>query len=147
MRNEFTAIVEKDVPWYIAYCAEVTGANGQGKSREECLSNLRQAILPILEHRREESLRYRPHLMPDTNSLSSDEARTARPTLRRHGCVLRREGKEHTLWENPQTGHAEAVPRQSEIANLVPNSAICRFPTHRDELEQSRTEILSSDAR
>ena len=20
--------------------------------------------------------------------------------LRRHGCVLRREGKEHTLWEN-----------------------------------------------
>ena len=30
--------------------------------------------------------------------------------LRRHGCVLRREGSEHTLWENPQTGHAEAVP-------------------------------------
>ena len=32
--------------------------------------------------------------------------------LRRNGCVLRREGKEHSLWENPQTGHAEAVPRQ-----------------------------------
>lgn len=25
--------------------------------------------------------------------------------LRRYVCVLRREGKEHTLWENPQTGH------------------------------------------
>jgi hypothetical protein len=24
--------------------------------------------------------------------------------LRRNGCVLRREGKEHTLWENPRTG-------------------------------------------
>jgi mRNA interferase HicA len=24
--------------------------------------------------------------------------------LRRHGCILRREGKEHSLWENPQTG-------------------------------------------
>jgi hypothetical protein len=35
--------------------------------------------------------------------------------LRRHGCVLRREGKEHTLWENPQTGHADAVPRHAEI--------------------------------
>jgi len=39
--------------------------------------------------------------------------------LRRHGCVLRTEGKEHSLWENPQTGHAEAVPRHSEIANLL----------------------------
>ncbi|MGB7762702.1 MAG: type II toxin-antitoxin system HicB family antitoxin [Bryobacteraceae bacterium] len=57
MRNEFTAIVEKDVPWYIAYCAEVPGANGQGKSRAECLANLREAITLILEHRREDSLR------------------------------------------------------------------------------------------
>src|SRR5437764_15448869 len=45
--------------------------------------------------------------------------------LRRHGCVLRREGKEHTLWENPQTGHAEAVPRHSEIASLLARK-ICR---------------------
>ena len=29
--------------------------------------------------------------------------------LRRHGCVLRREGKAHSLWENPGTGHAEAI--------------------------------------
>ncbi len=27
MRNEFTAIVEQDGPWHIAYCAEVPGAN------------------------------------------------------------------------------------------------------------------------
>jgi len=33
-----------DGPWYVAYCAEVPGANGQGKTREECLANLRQAI-------------------------------------------------------------------------------------------------------
>ena len=39
--------------------------------------------------------------------------------LRRYGCVLRREGKEHALWENPQTGHAEAVPRHAEISNLL----------------------------
>ena len=60
MRNEFTAIVEQDGPWFIAYCAEVPGANGQGKSREECLTNLREAIALILEHRREESLRSLP---------------------------------------------------------------------------------------
>ena len=60
MRNEFTAIVEQDGPWYIAYCAEVPGANGQGKTREECLASLREAIALILEHRREESLRSLP---------------------------------------------------------------------------------------
>ena len=60
MRNEFTAIVERDGPWYVAYCAEVPGANGQGKTREECLANLRQAIALILEYRRDESLRALP---------------------------------------------------------------------------------------
>lgn len=60
MRNEFTAIVEQDGPWHIAYCAEVPGANGQGATREECLASLRDAIALILEHRREESLRALP---------------------------------------------------------------------------------------
>ncbi len=60
MRNEFTAVVEKDGVWFISYCAEVPGANGQGATREECLANLREAILLILEHRREESLRALP---------------------------------------------------------------------------------------
>ncbi len=60
MRNEFTAVVEQDGPWYISYCAEVPGANGQGATREECLANLREAITLILEHRRAESLRSIP---------------------------------------------------------------------------------------
>ena len=60
MHNEFTAIVEQDGPWHIAYCAEVPGANGQGKSREECLTSLREAIALILDYRREESLRAYP---------------------------------------------------------------------------------------
>ena len=60
MRNEFTAIVEQDGPWYIAYCAEVPGANGQGSTREECLASLKSAITLILDHRREESMRALP---------------------------------------------------------------------------------------
>ena len=60
MRNEFTAIVERDRPWFIAYCAEVPGANGQGKTREECLANLREAIALVLENRREDSIRAMP---------------------------------------------------------------------------------------
>jgi predicted RNase H-like HicB family nuclease len=60
MRNEFTAIVERDGDWCVAYCAEVPGANGQGRTREECLRNLAEAIALILEHRREESMRGLP---------------------------------------------------------------------------------------
>src|SRR5437016_13575301 len=45
--------------------------------------------------------------------------------LRTNGCVLRREGKEHSLWENPQTGQAEAGPRHTEIVNLLAKR-ICR---------------------
>ena len=56
MRNEFTAVVERDCSWYVAYCAEVPGANGQGATHEECLDNLRAAIALVLEHRGEESL-------------------------------------------------------------------------------------------
>ena len=51
MRNEFAAIVEWDDAWYLAYCAEVPGANRQGKTREECLANLQEAISLILQHR------------------------------------------------------------------------------------------------
>lgn len=45
--------------------------------------------------------------------------------LRRNGCVLRREGAGHSLRENPQTGHAEAVRRHSEVANLLANKICC----------------------
>jgi predicted RNase H-like HicB family nuclease len=57
MRNEFTAVVERDGEWYIAYCPEIPGANGQGKTKDECLQSLAEAISLILEDRREEGLR------------------------------------------------------------------------------------------
>lgn len=57
MRNEFTAIVEQDGPWYIAYCAEVPGANGQGATREECLTSLRDAIALIAPPNRTPTVR------------------------------------------------------------------------------------------
>lgn len=57
MRNEFTAVVERDGPWFIAYSPEVPGANGQGATKQECLESLAQAIKLILEVRREEGLR------------------------------------------------------------------------------------------
>ena len=60
MHNEFTAIIEKDGDWYIAYCPEVPGANGQGKTIEECKASLAEAISLILEDRREDAMRGLP---------------------------------------------------------------------------------------
>ena len=57
MHNEFTAIIEKDGDWCVAYCPEIPGANGQGKTRQECLASLADAIRLILEDRREDALR------------------------------------------------------------------------------------------
>ena len=60
MRNEFTAIFEKDGDWTIAYCPEIPGANGQGRTREEARQNLVDAIALILEDRREDTMRGLP---------------------------------------------------------------------------------------
>ena len=57
MHNEFTAIIEQDGAWFIAYCPEIPGANGQGKTAEEARANLAEAIALILEDRREDALR------------------------------------------------------------------------------------------
>ncbi len=60
MHNEFTAIIERDGEWFIAYCPEIPGANGQGKTTEEARASLAEAIALILEDRREDALRGTP---------------------------------------------------------------------------------------
>ena len=54
--NEFTAIIEKDGDWYIAYCPEIPGANGQGKTKDKARHDLGEAIALILEDRRNDGL-------------------------------------------------------------------------------------------
>ena len=60
MHNEFTAIFERDGEWYVAYCPEIPGANGQGKTKEEARTTLAEAIALILEARRDDALRGTP---------------------------------------------------------------------------------------
>lgn len=57
MRNEFTAVLERDGEWYVAYCPEIPGANGQGRTKDEARKSLADAISLILEDRREDGLR------------------------------------------------------------------------------------------
>ena len=60
MRNEFTAVIERDGEWLVAWSPEIPGANGQGHTIEECRKSLAAAIQLILEDRREEGLRGAP---------------------------------------------------------------------------------------
>jgi predicted RNase H-like HicB family nuclease len=60
MSNTFTAILERDGDWCIAYCPEIPGANGQGRTKEEARESLAAAIALILEDRREDALRGLP---------------------------------------------------------------------------------------
>ena len=60
MHNEFTAVVERDGKWFVAYCQEIPGANGQGKTKAECLKSLSEAIDLILKDRRDDALRGLP---------------------------------------------------------------------------------------
>ena len=58
--QHYTAIFERDGDWYVAYCPEVPGANGQGRTKDEARSTLASAIDLILTDRREDALRYIP---------------------------------------------------------------------------------------
>ena len=60
MSNTYTAIFERDGVWYVAYCPEIPGANGQGRTKEEARASLAGAIDFILQDRREDALRHLP---------------------------------------------------------------------------------------
>ena len=61
MHNEFTAIIEQDEDWFVAYSPEVPGANGQGRTKDEARKSLAEAIALILDDRRQDGLRGIPN--------------------------------------------------------------------------------------
>ena len=60
LKNEFTAIIERDGKCFIAYCPEIPGANGQGRTKAEARQSLAEAIALILDDRRRDGLRALP---------------------------------------------------------------------------------------
>lgn len=69
MRNRYTAIIQRDEKWFVAFCPEVPEANGQGKTRAECLESLCAAIELVLEYRREQGLEKAPRGAEQTSVL------------------------------------------------------------------------------
>lgn len=57
MKHEFTVIIEHGEKYFVGYCPEIPGANGQGSTPDECRSSVREAIKLILQDRLEDGLR------------------------------------------------------------------------------------------
>lgn len=55
MNIPLTAEVHREGEWFVAFCPEVPEANGQGRTQEECVQSLREAVLLLMEDRREEA--------------------------------------------------------------------------------------------
>ena len=55
MASGYTAVLQKDGEWWIGWVEEVPGVNSQGKTREELLENLRDALEEALEMNRAEA--------------------------------------------------------------------------------------------
>ncbi|MDH7513346.1 MAG: type II toxin-antitoxin system HicA family toxin [Clostridiales bacterium] len=45
--------------------------------------------------------------------------------LSRHGCELLREGSRHSWWQDPKLNKRSAVPRHSEISDILA-AKICK---------------------
>ena len=51
----YTAVSRRDGRWWIGWVEEVPGVNSQGETREELLSNLREALAEAIEMNREDA--------------------------------------------------------------------------------------------
>ncbi len=52
MASTYTALIQQDGDWWIGWVEEVAGVNSQGRTREELLDNLRDALGEGLEMNR-----------------------------------------------------------------------------------------------
>jgi predicted RNase H-like HicB family nuclease len=57
MNLKLTAEIHHDGEWFVGFCPEVPEANGQGRTPEECVQSLKQAVLLLMEDRREDASR------------------------------------------------------------------------------------------
>ncbi len=55
MATSYNAIIQQHGDWWIGWVEEVPGVNSQGKTREELLDNLRDALEEALEMNRAEA--------------------------------------------------------------------------------------------
>ena len=53
--TEFTAVIRRDGDWWIGWVEEIPGVNSQGTTKDELISNLREALADAIEMNREDA--------------------------------------------------------------------------------------------
>ncbi len=56
MNSAYTAVIQRDGPWWIGWIEEIPGVNSQGETREELIENLQSALREALEMNRADAL-------------------------------------------------------------------------------------------
>jgi len=133
MYNEFTAIIERDEDWFVAYCAEIPGANGQGRTAEEARASLGEAIALILEGRGEDALRGAPESISDTTPRVTEYQlelyRQAGPARRAQIAADLSDAVRETTMAGIRRRHPEYSEREvaDEFLRLVYGFGLDRF--------------------
>jgi predicted RNase H-like HicB family nuclease len=81
-------VVQRDGKWFAAFCPEVPEANGQGKTREDCLESLAAAIELVLDYKREQGLENAPRGAELTSTLAFPFIRAKFKLCGAHAPVL-----------------------------------------------------------
>ena len=55
MPAQYSALIQRDGPWWIGWIQEIPGVNSQGATREELLENLHSALQEALKMNRQEA--------------------------------------------------------------------------------------------
>jgi predicted RNase H-like HicB family nuclease len=56
MSASYTALIQRDGPWWIGWVQEIPGVNSQGATRDELLENLHSALHEAIEMNRQDAL-------------------------------------------------------------------------------------------
>ena len=96
MAPKYTAVVQRDGPWWIGWVEEIPGVNSQGRTRDELLDNLRDALAEAVEMNRAEARaacrveRLRKWGFPDEAARLNcpSKARGVFPRARRKAALL-----------------------------------------------------------
>ena len=55
MALNYTAVIRRDVEWWIGWIEEIPGVNSQGATRDDLIENLRSALQEALEMNRSDA--------------------------------------------------------------------------------------------
>ena len=56
MSREFTAVIQKNGPWWIGWVREFGGVNAQAKTKKQLIVNLQECLNDMLDLNREQSM-------------------------------------------------------------------------------------------